>query len=81
MEALRPQSHQNTPRKPRRLHKRQQAAQLAAAVRFQARIYRLIVLRDLTADPDQEVHDFLLERIFPRQAEVISSADVNDLLQ
>ena len=45
------------------------------------RDYRLIVLEDLTADPDQEVHDFLLQRIFPRQAEVISSAGLNGLLQ
>jgi hypothetical protein len=36
---------------------------------------------DLTADPDQEVDDFLLQRIFPRQAEVISSADLTGLLQ
>jgi nicotinamidase-related amidase len=45
------------------------------------RDYRLIVMEDLTTDPDQEVHDFLLQRIFPRQAEVISSADLNGLLQ
>jgi nicotinamidase-related amidase len=45
------------------------------------RDYRLIVLADLTADPDQEVHDFLLRRIFPRQAEVISSADLSSLLR
>jgi nicotinamidase-related amidase len=45
------------------------------------RDYRLIVLADLTADRDQEVHDFLRQRIFPRQAEVIGSADLNDLLQ
>jgi nicotinamidase-related amidase len=45
------------------------------------RDYRLIVLSDLTADPDTEVHDFLVRRIFPRQAEVISSADLPGLLQ
>lgn len=44
------------------------------------RDYRLIVLSDLTADRDQEVHDFLVQRIFPRQAEVISSADLPVLL-
>jgi nicotinamidase-related amidase len=45
------------------------------------RDYRLIVLADLTADRDQETHDFLLRRIFPRQAEVISSTDLTGLLQ
>ncbi|HET9125377.1 MAG TPA: cysteine hydrolase [Solirubrobacteraceae bacterium] len=35
------------------------------------RDYRLIVLADLCADPEADVHDFLVERIFPRQAEVI----------
>jgi nicotinamidase-related amidase len=44
------------------------------------RDYRLIVLEDLTADRDDEVHRFLVERIFPRQAEVISSADLDGLL-
>lgn len=45
------------------------------------RDYRLIVLSDLTADPDPEVHEFLLRRIFPRQADVIGSADVAGLLR
>jgi nicotinamidase-related amidase len=45
------------------------------------RDYRLVVLSDLSADPDQEVHDFLVQRIFPRQAEVISSADLPGLLR
>jgi nicotinamidase-related amidase len=54
---------------------------LSAARHAHDRDYRLIVLEDLTADPDQEVHDFLLQRIFPRQAEVISSAGLNGLLQ
>jgi nicotinamidase-related amidase len=44
------------------------------------RDYRLIVVSDLTADRDPEVHDFLLRRIFPRQAEMISSADLKELL-
>jgi nicotinamidase-related amidase len=37
------------------------------------RDYRLIVLSDLCADPEADVHAFLTERIFPRQAEVITS--------
>jgi len=45
------------------------------------RDYRLIVVSDLTADRDQDVHEFLLRRIFPRQAEVISAADLPGLLK
>jgi nicotinamidase-related amidase len=44
------------------------------------RDYRLIVLSDLCADPEADVHAFLTERIFPRQAEVISSSDLGGLL-
>jgi nicotinamidase-related amidase len=36
------------------------------------RDYRLTVLSDLCADPDPEVHRLLLEKVFPRQAEVIT---------
>ncbi|HEX4432873.1 MAG TPA: isochorismatase family cysteine hydrolase [Frankiaceae bacterium] len=39
------------------------------------RDYRLIVLEDLCLDRDEEVHRVLTEKIFPRQADVISSAD------
>ena len=35
------------------------------------RDYRLVVVSDLCADPEPDVHAFLIERIFPRQAEVI----------
>jgi nicotinamidase-related amidase len=44
------------------------------------RDYRLIVLSDLTADREPDVHDFLISRIFPRQADVISSAELPGLL-
>lgn len=37
--------------------------------------YRLTVLSDACADRDEEVHRFLLERIFPRQAAVMTVAD------
>jgi nicotinamidase-related amidase len=44
------------------------------------RDYRLIVISDLCADPDPDVHDFLIERIFPRQAEVISRSELSKRL-
>ena len=44
------------------------------------RDYRLIVLSDLCADPEPDVHTVLVERILPRQAEVIMSADLPGLL-
>lgn len=37
--------------------------------------YRLKVLSDCCADHDDEVHKILLEKVFPRQAEVMSSTD------
>ena len=44
------------------------------------RDYRLLVLEDVSADPRPDVHDFLIEKIFPRQADVISVADLGGLL-
>jgi nicotinamidase-related amidase len=44
------------------------------------RDYRVIVLADATADPDADVHAFLTERIFPRQADVITVAELEGLL-
>ena len=38
--------------------------------------YNLYVVEDCCSDSDTEVHDFLTGRIFPRQAEVVQSADV-----
>jgi nicotinamidase-related amidase len=35
--------------------------------------FELIVLSDLCGDPDEEVHSFLLGKIFPRQANVTTS--------
>jgi nicotinamidase-related amidase len=40
--------------------------------------YRIIILKDLCADPNPEVHACLMDKVFPRQA-TISSAD--DFLQ
>jgi len=44
------------------------------------RDYRLIVVSDLCADPEPDVHSFLIERIFPRQAEVIDRAALRERL-
>jgi nicotinamidase-related amidase len=37
--------------------------------------YRLFVIRDCCADRDADVHACLIEKVFPRQAAVISAAD------
>jgi nicotinamidase-related amidase len=44
------------------------------------RDYRVLVLEDATADREPDIHAFLVERIFPRQAEVITVADLGGLL-
>jgi nicotinamidase-related amidase len=44
------------------------------------RDYQVFVLADATADPDPGLHDFLTERVFPRQAHVITVAQLDDLL-
>jgi len=36
------------------------------------RDFRVLVLSDVSGDPDPEVHDFLIERLLPRQAEVLT---------
>ena len=38
--------------------------------------YRLYIVEDCCSDSDPEVHEFLTQRIFPRQADVVQSADV-----
>jgi nicotinamidase-related amidase len=43
--------------------------------------YRLVVVRDCCADPDREVHDMLLSRVFPRQATVTSAALLCDAIR
>ncbi len=42
--------------------------------------YRLLVLADACADFDAEVHRVLLERVFPRQADVIEVTDLAAIL-
>jgi nicotinamidase-related amidase len=44
------------------------------------RDYRLIVLADLCADRDPEVHEVLTGKVFPGQAKVISAAELPGLL-
>ena len=44
------------------------------------RDYRVFVLADTCADPVPGVHEFLTEKIFPRQAGVISTAELEQLL-
>lgn len=38
--------------------------------------FRLLIVEDCCSDQDPEVHDFLTQRIFPRQADVVNAADV-----
>ena len=38
--------------------------------------YRLVVVEDGCADRDPEVHTLLMEKVFPRQATVVSAPDV-----
>ncbi|UWP79694.1 isochorismatase family protein [Dactylosporangium fulvum] len=44
------------------------------------RDYRVVVLADGCADPDPEVHTFLIDRIFPAQAAVTKVADLEPAL-
>lgn len=43
--------------------------------------YRLFVISDVCADMDQEVHRVLLEKVFPRQADVIDLATFTAMLK
>jgi len=48
-----------------------------STVRYAADLdYRLVVVEDCCADQQPDVHDFLTQRIVPRQADVVSSGDV-----
>ena len=38
--------------------------------------YRLYIVEDCCSDSDPEVHDFLTQHIFPRQADIVQSEDV-----
>ena len=43
--------------------------------------YRLFIVEDCCSDQDPEVHDFLTQRIFPRQADVVTAEDILRALQ
>jgi nicotinamidase-related amidase len=43
--------------------------------------YRILVAGDCCADPDREVHDMLLSRVFPRQGTVTSAAMLCDAIR
>ncbi|WP_393059683.1 cysteine hydrolase family protein [Streptomyces sp. LN549] len=45
------------------------------------RDYQLYVLSDGVADPDIEVHNILLHRVFPTQANIIDTAELHTLLR
>jgi len=44
------------------------------------RDYRVFVVADACADPDPEVHQFLIGKVFPRQAHIVTVADLPELL-
>jgi nicotinamidase-related amidase len=44
------------------------------------RDYRVIVVADLCADRDPEVHQILTGKVFPGQADVIKAAELQGLL-
>jgi nicotinamidase-related amidase len=43
--------------------------------------YRLVIVEDCCADQDPATHDFLTQRIFPRQADVVTTVDVMEALK
>lgn len=43
--------------------------------------YRLVVIKDCCADLDAEVHDCLIEKVFPRRAAVVTASEFLDALQ
>ena len=54
---------------------------MATLVEAVDRDYHVIVLSDAVADPRADVHDILLNTIFPSRARVIDSATLRDLIQ
>jgi nicotinamidase-related amidase len=44
------------------------------------RDYRLLVLTDCTSDPDAELHEVLMSKVFPRQAYMTTIADLKALI-
>ena len=53
-----------------------------STVRYGADLdYNLYVVEDCCSDSDAEVHDFLINRILPRQADIVTSEDVIKALE
>ncbi len=42
--------------------------------------YNIFVLSDCCADPEEDVHQMLMSKIFPRQASIITSENLNTLV-
>ena len=43
--------------------------------------YRLAVIKDCCADRDLDVHDCLIDKVFPRQARVMTASEFVDALK
>jgi nicotinamidase-related amidase len=56
-------------------------AVLSTVIDAADRDYQLHVLSDGVADPDTEVHNVLLQRIFPTRAHIIDTAELRALLR
>jgi len=55
---------------------------ILTTVRWAADIdYKLIVLSDCCADQEEDVHRVLMEKVFPRQASVITSSEFLQILE
>jgi nicotinamidase-related amidase len=55
---------------------------ILSTVRYAADLdYNLYVVEDCCSDPDVEVHGFLVDRILPRQADIVQSDDVIQALR
>jgi nicotinamidase-related amidase len=53
---------------------------LSTVIEATDRDYRLYVLSDGTDDPDTEIRDFLLTKVFPRRAQIIDTGTLRALL-
>ena len=54
---------------------------ILTTIRWAADIdYKLIVLSDCCADPDEEVHQILMEKVFPPQASVVTATEFIQIL-
>jgi nicotinamidase-related amidase len=56
-------------------------AVLSTVIDAADRDYQLYVLSDGVADPDTEVHNVLLHRVFPSRAHIIDTAELHALLR